>query len=77
MSTLIEKTNSKQESKEIIEEVARKELEEIFQKRGENVDRKTKDHKSREEEEHIIEQVNRVFKQVNDNNSITVWDLPV
>ena len=69
------KTNSKQESKEIREEIARKEQKEIFQKREENIDKRTKDHKFREEEESIIEQVNRVSKQVNNSNSITIWDL--
>src|SRR5205823_5120636 len=75
--TLPRKTNSKQESKEIREEIARKELEEIFQKRRENVDKGIEEHKSRKKEKPLIEQVNRVSKQVSNSNSITIWDLPV
>ena len=70
-------TNSKQETKEIREETARKELEEIFQKRRENVDKRNEEHKSREKEELLIEQTNRISEQVINSNSITVWDLSI
>jgi len=65
-------TNSKQETKEIREETARKELEEIFQKRRENVNKRNDEHKSREKEELVIEQPLRVSKQVTNSNCITV-----
>ena len=70
--TLSKITNSKQETKEIREETARKELEEIFQKRRENVDKRNEEHKSREKKELLIEQTNRTLKQVINSNSITV-----
>ena len=32
-------------------------------------------YKSWEKEESSLEQINRVFKQVNNSNSITIWNL--
>ena len=65
-------TNSKQKTKEIREETARKELKEIFQKRRENVNKRNDEHKSREKEEIVTEQTIRASKQVTNSNSITV-----